>query len=175
MFLNPLAPYLAQVAALIFEFGAFSRESYADLRSFLADLDGFLPQLPAAFRYAVEIRNPEFLAPEYFHCLRTHGVAHVFNAWTRMPELGVQLRLPDAFTAPFTLCRALLSRGRSYEEAVRLFSPYEEIRDPNPSGRESLRDLIRQSRDLGVAAYIFVNNRFEGNAPRSIEAIVEDE
>ncbi|HOK45773.1 MAG TPA: hypothetical protein PLK67_07570, partial [Bryobacteraceae bacterium] len=94
-------------------------------------------------------------------------------AWTRMPELGVQLRLPDAYTAGYTVCRALLRRGRSYEEAVRLFSPYEEIKDPNPEGRQAIRDLIELARRDRREAFIFVNNRFEGNAPRTIEAIVE--
>ena len=51
--------------------------------------------------------------------------------------------------------------------------PYEEIRDPNPEGRQAIRDLIEQSRSNRRAAFIFVNNRFEGNAPRTIEAVVD--
>jgi len=174
-FLKLLAPYRQRVPALIFEFGTFSRASYANVREFAADLDRFLAALPREFRYSVEIRNPEFLGPEYFHCLERHGVAHVFNAWTRMPELRVQLRFPGAFTTDFTVCRALLARGRPYEQAVRLFTPYEEIKDPNPQGREALRTLIDAARRNRQAAFIFVNNRFEGNAPRTIEAIVGEE
>jgi hypothetical protein len=122
-------------------------------------------------RYAVEIRNPEYLGADYFSCLRSQGVAHVFNAWSRMPELGAQLRLADAFTADYSVCRALLRRGRSYEQAVELFSPYEEIKDPNREGRQALRELIEHARAYGEAAFIFVNNRFEGSAPRTIEGI----
>lgn len=172
-FLALLEPYRARVAVLILEFGAFPRTAYSHVREFVRDLDRFLALLPRQFRYSVEIRHPEFLGPDYFHLLRSHGVAHVFNAWTRMPELGVQLRLPDAYTAGYTVCRALLRRGRSYEEAVRLFSPYEEIKDPNPEGRQAIRDLIELARRDRREAFIFVNNRFEGNAPRTIEAIVE--
>lgn len=172
-FLKPLAAWRGQIATLIFEFGTFSQKSYPDAREFLADLDRFLAALPAGFRYSVEIRNPEFLGPDYFHCLKSHGAAHVFNAWARMPELGRQIRMPDAFTADFTVCRALLRHGRSYANAVELFSPYEEIKDPNPEGRRAIRDLIEWARDKRRAAFIFVNNRFEGNAPRTIEAIVE--
>jgi len=100
-------------------------------------------------------------------------VAHVFNAWARMPELGRQIRMPEAFTADFTVCRALLRHGRAYANAVELFSPYEEIRDPNPEGRQAIRDLMEWARDKKRAAFIFVNNRFEGNAPGTIEAVVE--
>lgn len=171
-FLKRLEPYRERVALLIFEFGAFSRQAYAQPRDFLDELDRFLAALPAHFRYSVEIRNAEYLGGDYFDCLRAHRVAHVFNAWTRMPELDTQLRMPGAFTAEFTVCRALLRRGRSYEEAVRLFEPYDRIRDPHPRGREALRRLIEIARRDGRSAFIFVNNRFEGNAPATIEAIV---
>lgn len=144
------------------------------MREFVAGLDRFFQAVPRTFRCAIEIRNPEYLDAGDFHCLRDHGVAHVFNAWSGMPELGAQLRLWDAFTADYTVCRALLRHGQKYEDAVRLFSPYEEIRDPNPEGRRAIRELIEQARTNRRAAYIFVNNRFEGNAPRTIEAILED-
>jgi uncharacterized protein YecE (DUF72 family) len=172
-FLKPLAPYRERVATLILEFGTFSQRSYGHVREFTSDLDRFLSALPRHFRYAVEIRNSEFLDPDYFQCLARHGAAHVFNAWTRMPELPEQIRLTDAFTTGFTVCRALLRRGRAYEDAVKLFSPYEDIQDPNPAGRQAIRDLIEWAKSNRQAAFIFVNNRFEGNAPRTIDAIVE--
>ncbi len=171
-FLRPLQPYRQRLAVLIFEFGAFSRQSYAGASEFLRDLDRFLEALPAGFRYCVEIRNPEYLGPAYFECPRRHGAAHVFNAWTRMPELATQLRFREAFTADFTVCRALLRRGRSYEEAVKLFAPYDQIKEPHPQGREALRTLIQMARRDRRAAFLFVNNRFEGNAPQTIEAIL---
>jgi uncharacterized protein YecE (DUF72 family) len=171
-FLRPLEPYRQRVAALILEFGTFSNKSYSNQDEFLGDLDRFLSQLPADFHCSVEIRNPEYLGPEYFHCLRSHGVAHVFNAWTRMPELAVQLRIPDVFTAGFSVCRALLRRGRSYEDAVKLFSPYDQIKDPNPDGRRALRSLIDHALDNRQAAFVFVNNRFEGSAPLTIQSVV---
>jgi uncharacterized protein YecE (DUF72 family) len=170
-FLRPLEPYRAQVSALIFEFGTFAKKSCPEAGQFLAELDQFLAALPPDWRYSVEIRNPEYLGDEYFGCLRSRGVAHVFNAWTRTPELGTQLRIPGAFTADFSVCRALLRRGRSYEQAVNLFSPYQKIQDPNPAGRQALRDLIAHARDNRQAAFIFVNNRFEGSAPLTIEAV----
>lgn len=172
-FLELLRPYRSQVSLLIFEFGAFSRQAYAGAEEFLADLDRFLEALPRDFDYSVEIRNPDYLGPEYFSCLRRHGVAHVFNAWTRMPELAVQISLPDAFTTRFTVTRALLRRGRTYEEAVKKFTPYDRIQEENPRGREAMRELIRQAQIRRQPAFIFVNNRFEGNAPRTIEALVE--
>lgn len=171
-FLLRLEPYRARVATLIFEFGTFPKQFFRDVCEFVDQLDPFLASLPAGFRYAVEVRNPEFLDHEYFSCLRNHAIAHVFNAWSRMPELSLQLRYKDAFTTDFTVARALLRRGRPYEEAVRAFAPYEDIQDPNPEGRTAVRDIIDLALKNEHAAYIYVNNRFEGNAPRTIEAIV---
>jgi uncharacterized protein YecE (DUF72 family) len=172
-FLDLLAPYQPRVAALILEFGSFPRQSYSDVGAFLGELDPFLAALPRDFRYAVEIRNPEFLAPEYFACLRSHGVAHVFSAWTRMPEIGMQTHLRDAHTADFTVTRALLRRGRPYEEAVAKFTPYQHVQEPNPETRDALRLLIAHARERHQPSYIFVNNRLEGNAPETIEAITD--
>ena len=172
-FLRVLEPYRDRTALLIFEFGSFSKKAFADVSEFLERLDPFLGQVLPEFRYAVEIRNPDFLVRDYFQCLRSHRVAHVFNAWSRMPELRYQMALPDSFTADFIVSRALLRHGRSYEEAVQLFSPYTGVKDPNPEVRASLRDMIRIARDRQTTAFLFVNNRLEGNAPATIIAITE--
>jgi uncharacterized protein YecE (DUF72 family) len=172
-FLDLLEPYQERVAVLIFEFGSFPKQTYRSATEFLEQLDPFLASLPPQFRYAVEIRNPEFLGPEYFDCLRGRGVAHVFNAWTRMPAIGEQAAFPDAYTADFTVARALLRHGRPYEQAVAMFTPYQQIQDPNPETRQALRELISRARERHQPSYIFVNNRLEGNAPQTIEAILD--
>jgi len=173
MFLQLLRPWREQIPALILEFGTFSRNCYRNVSEFLEELDPFLAEIPRDFRYAVEVRNEDFLAPEYFECLRRHGVAHVLNAWTRMPEIGFQLDLAGARTAGFTVARALLRRGRPYEQAVEKFSPYERIQDPSPDTRDALRRIMKEARERNEPAYIFVNNRLEGNAPGTIEAITD--
>ena len=173
MFLRPLEAYREKTALLIFEFGAFGRRSFAELADFLDRLDPFLSALPREFRYAIEIRNPEFLEKDYFSCLRSHGVAHVYNAWSKMPELRHQLAMPDSATADFLVCRALLRHGRVYEDAVGLFAPYTRIQDPNPEARESMRVLIGRAREEKQFLFLFVNNRLEGNAPLTILSLVE--
>ena len=173
VFLRPLAPYREQVAALIFEFGTFPKKTYPGPAEFLGDLDRFLRGLPGGWRYSVEIRNPEYLGPEYFGCLRERNVAHVFNAWTRMPPLEAQVEIPGAWTADFTVTRALLRRGRSYEAAVKTFEPYSHVQDENPEAREAIRAIVRRSLAARQGAFVFVNNRLEGNAPATIAGVVE--
>jgi len=173
-FLDVLAPYRERVAVLIFEFGAFGYKSFEHAGEFLNALKPFLASLPKEWRYAVEVRNEDYLVPAYFDALGEQGVAHVFNAWARMPELGAQIAMPGAFTADFVVSRALLRKGRAYEDAVAKFSPYSEVKDKNDDAREALRAMIARAQKERRSAYLFVNNRLEGNAPGTIEAVAGD-
>lgn len=172
-FLDLLEPYRDRIAVLIFEFGAFPRTIFAEPAEFLGALAPFLRVLPEEFRYAVEIRNAEFLQAQYFELLKEQNIAHVFNAWTRMPAMGDQILMPGAFTAGFTVARALLKYGRKYEDAVQMFSPYRTIQEPNQEVRDALRSLLLRAKKRSEPTFMFVNNRLEGNAPGTIEAVIE--
>jgi uncharacterized protein YecE (DUF72 family) len=174
MFTWPLENYRDRVATLIFEFGTFSKATFPKPADFFAQLDPFLGSVSKGFRYSVEIRNSEYLGPDYFSLLHSHNTAHVFNAWTRMPELLEQIDMPGAFTADFTIVRALLKKGRPYEQAVKAFTPYERTQEPNPNAREAMRRIAERAWKTQQPAYTFVNNRLEGNAPSTIEAVVDE-
>jgi uncharacterized protein YecE (DUF72 family) len=173
MFTWPLETYRDRIAVLIFEFGTFAKSTFPTPAGFFARLDPFLGSVSRHFRYSVEIRNAEYLGPDYFSMLQAHNTAHVFSAWTRMPELGDQIAMPGSFTADFTVARALLKRGRTYEQAVKTFEPYVEVQEPNPGAREGLRKLGERAWRTRHPAYVFINNRLEGNAPGTIEAVTD--
>jgi uncharacterized protein YecE (DUF72 family) len=172
-FTSRLERYGDQVGPLIFEFGTFNKKTFPTPAHFLAVLDPFLKALPAGFRYAVEIRNQEYLSREYLAVLASHNVAHVFNAWTRMPALDEQAQIAAAFTADFTVVRALLRKGRAYDAAVQTFEPYDRIQEPNDGAREGMRRIAQRAMHERKNAFLFVNNRLEGHAPSTIEAVVE--
>jgi uncharacterized protein YecE (DUF72 family) len=170
-FVKPLDPHRDRVAVLMFEFGTFAKKEIPETADFLERLELFLAALPDGWRYAVEIRNKEYLGPDYFSVLGRHHVAHVFNAWTRMPTLADQIALPGVFTTDFTVVRALLQKGRTYEQAVKMFDPYREIQQPDLPTREALRQVVARGLRVRERAYVFVNNRLEGCAPETIEAV----
>jgi uncharacterized protein YecE (DUF72 family) len=172
-FTNRLARYGPQVGPLIFEFGTFNKKTFPTPADLLVVLDPFLAALPRGFLYAVETRNENYLTPHYFDVLAKHNVAHVFNAWTRMPELDQQAQIPEAFTADFTVVRALLKRGRAYDVAVQTFEPYERIQEPCESARAGIRMITEKAFAAKKSAFVFVNNRLEGNSPSTIEAVLE--
>ena len=144
------------------------------IAEFCSKLDGFFSQLPNEFKYAVEIRNAGLLGPEYRKVLEAHGVAHVYNHWSYMPPLAEQhRRLHETFTAPFTVLRLLTPLKMSYAEAKKRAAPYTNIIAELPEMRREAVALIEQAINRGKLAYVLVNNRSEGNAPKTIRGLVE--
>jgi uncharacterized protein YecE (DUF72 family) len=165
--------FSANTGPFVFEFQTIAKSSGISPQRFADRLDEFLSALPREGQYAVEVRNDDFLTPMYFAVLREHGVAHVFNSWTRMPPIGHQLDLPGSISASFIVARALLRPGRTYNEAVDAFAPYDRIREPNPKLRRDLVRLVQAAVNQRIPAYLLVNNRTEGSAPLTIAAIAE--
>jgi uncharacterized protein YecE (DUF72 family) len=175
-FLRPLEVFRTNIGVLLFEFSKFHPVDYATGRDFVADLDAFLSRLPKGWPYAVEIRNRNFLHADYFATLRAHGVAHVFNSWAEMPPVVDQLALEGSRTVPeLAPARFLLTPGRKYEDAVKLFKPYDQIKEPDANARQAGARLIREgkTKEPKRRTFVFVNNRLEGNALHTIAAMIE--
>lgn len=175
-FLSRWEPFRDKVGLLTFEFSRFSAGDFSRGAQFVEALDDFLGKLPRGWPYGVELRNRQWLHSEYFAMLARHGVTHIYNGWTDMPPVAEQLALPGSTTNPSLLAaRLLLREGRTYEQAVKKFSPYSEIQEPNPEGRAAAVDLARRGlKSKGkTKVLVFINNRYEGHSPGTINAIVE--
>jgi uncharacterized protein YecE (DUF72 family) len=140
---------------------------------FCTHLDRFFSQLPQDFRYAIEIRNAGLLGPEYHKILETHRVAHVYNHWSAMPALADQHARMGSFTAPFTVLRLLTPLKMTYEAAKKRAEPYNKIVGELPEMRRDTVNLVNQAIGEKRRAYVLVNNRSEGNAPLTVQALVE--
>ena len=172
-FLAPIEALKKKHGAIIFEFSLFHPNSGVTVEKFVQMMDEFLGQLPKGFDYAIELRNKEFLTGEYLQMLHSHGVAHVLNNWTRMPPIIEQIQMAGVLTTKFSVARALLKPGRTYEQAVEMFQPYEAIREENPDLRMGLVETVGKCLAEGRTLYAYVNNRAEGNSPKTIEAILD--
>jgi hypothetical protein len=53
--------------------------------------------------------------------------------------------------------------------------PYEKLQQPDPSTRAAVRQIADRAVEKRQRAYVFVNNRLEGNAPATIEAVTTSE
>jgi len=159
-FINPCEPFRKNVGLLMFEFSRFYPSDYQHGRDFVADLDRFLAALPKGWPYGIELRNKDWLLPEYFGCLARHGISHVYNSWQAMPPVGEQMEVPGSLTNPaLTAARFLLKPGRKYEEAVEQFKPYERVQEKNDEARAAGRKLIAEGKAAKKKTFIYVNNR----------------
>ena len=77
----------------------------------------------------------------------------------------------EIFTAPFTVLRFLTPLKMSYEAARQRAMPYDKIKGELPEMGKHTMELV-SDRAEGLA-YVLVNNRSEGNAPLTVQALVD--
>ena len=152
----------------IFEF----QRTGIEAEDFLPRLDQFLGRLPKRYEYAVEVRNPAVIGPEYRSILAEYGVSHIYNHLYAMPSLEDQHdKLISTFTAPFVVLRLLTPRDKKYHDAVKAYEPYDKLVHPLPDMRQQTVKLVKQAIAEHCRAYVLVNNRTEGNAPQTTKAL----
>ena len=100
-------------------------------------------------------------------------MAHVYNHWSYMPALAEQHKRLTSFTAPFAVLRLLTPLKMSYEAAKKRAEPYTKIVEELPEMRRDSVDLVRHAVTDNRNVYALVNNRTEGNAPLTIQALVD--
>lgn len=140
---------------------------------FAGSLDRFLAALPKAARYAVELRDPALVTPEYVRVLGARGAAHVYNYVTAMPMPEEQAAAVPIEAAPFAVIRLLLAPGTRYNDRREEFSPFDKLVAPDPEMRRQVVALARAAAALGRDVFVLVNNKAEGCSPLTIRALAE--
>ena len=79
----------------------------------------------------------------------------------------------ETFTAPFTVIRLLTPLKISYEQAKKRAEPYNKIVGELPEMRRDTVELVKKAVVENRRAYVLVNNSAEGNAPLTVEALVD--
>ena len=146
----------------------------ADPAVFEKQLARFLASIPAGFNYAVEIRDRSLFTRRYVATLRDFGAAHVINYWSRMPSIAEQLELLGGHLGPFAVCRLMLPPNTRYEAQKEAYAPFDRIVREQAGMRREVVDLCRQALESAVPIYVYANNKAEGSAPLTIEAIARE-
>jgi len=142
-------------------------------KDFVGKLDVFSCSCRKIFSYAIEIRNGGLLGPLYRDMLEAHGVGHVYNHWSFMPSLAEQHQKMETFTGPFRVVRLLTPLKMSYEVAKKRAEPYTKIVGELPDMRKEVVMLMKDAIGHNRRAYVLVNNRLEGNAPLTVQALTD--
>lgn len=134
-------------------------------------LHRFLTALPRGPCYAVELRNHKLLTPGYVAALRETGALHCVSVHPRMPDVRTQARQAGVLEGAGLVVRWMLTPRMDYETARKYYQPFDAVVDPDPNARAGIAELVRAMSERGRPSLVIVNNKAEGCAPRSIEAL----
>ena len=152
---------------LVLQFPFFNRSAFKGPEPFLDRLDAYLATLPAGFRWAVEVRNADWIAPPLLEVLRRRKAALVLVDLAYMPHPADLAERLDPVTTDFAYLRLIGDRA-AVEAKTRVFDRTVLDQGPRLARHATLiKGLL--ARDIEVHA--FANNHYAGYAPETIEAL----
>jgi len=152
-----------KLGPMVFQFPFFSRRMFRDRHEFLDRLIPFLKKLPHTYKFAIEIRNRDWLDAELANLLRDHKIALVLQDRFWMPSPS-ELTF-DPITADWTYVHWLGDR-KSIEEKTTTWNQTVVDRTEELS---SWVDFCYQMKKRGVTVYAYANNHYSGHGPATIE------
>lgn len=168
-FLKVISILGSRLGPLVLQFPYFSKKVFESREPFLERLDKFLSDLPDGFRYGVEIRNPNWLKPDFVEICRKHEAALVMVDQAWMPH-GDQLKKSfDPITSDFSYIR-LLGDRQKIEEITKTWE--KEVIDREDSLERWSAFLLELAADK-IPTFVYINNHFAGHAPTTLRRLQE--
>lgn len=170
-FLKTMSILGDKLGPLLFQFGSFNQKIFKTQDDFIARLKPFLQKLPKEFKYALEIRNKDWMNARHAELLREYGIAMALidQSWVPQPwRIKPQF---DMITADFTYVRWLGDR-KGIEELTDSWD--KTIIDRTADMKnwvEVLKKMVNQKKILKIFA--FMNNHYSGHAPDGVRLFQE--
>jgi uncharacterized protein YecE (DUF72 family) len=160
-FLSTIRELGEKLGPLLLQFPYFSKREFDSPQPFFEKLDSFLDKLPKNFRYAVEIRNRQWLTREFADICRNHNtaLALVDHAW--MPHGDEIDDSIDPITADFSYIRLIGDRN-GIENITKSWDKEVINRDDRIRRWAAILEKMAGRKQLTFA---FINNHFAGHAP----------
>jgi len=149
---------------LVLQLPFFARDAFGDLDAFLPRLERFLGALPDAFRYAVEVRNKDWLGPELCGVLHAHRAALVLSDLVYLPHPADLARRVDVVTTDFVYGR-LIGDRKHIDSLTKTFDKIVVDQDRRLS---KWADLMQALLQRVPEAYVYANNHYAGHGPATI-------
>jgi len=159
------------LGVLLFQFPPIAPGAVGGPRAFAESIYRFLDALPEGPRYAVEVRTPEFLTRDWMAALHHAGAGHACVVHPTMPSVVEQLDLAPPVRGLTCVIRWMLQPGHRYAEARETWAPFDRLRAADTTRRSEVAETIARILEIGANPLVIVNNKAEGSAPASIEAL----
>jgi uncharacterized protein YecE (DUF72 family) len=166
-FLDTMGILGPRLGPIVFQFPFFSRDDFQDRHQFTDRLVTFLKKLPAGQKFAVELRNRNWLDAEFAGLLRDHRVALVLQDRSWMPNPS-ELKF-HPITVDWTYIRWL--GDRKGIEAVT--QTWDKVVVDRTEELSSWVDFCYQIKKRGVTVYAYANNHYQGHGPATISKFIQ--
>jgi len=163
-FLAVAALLREKLGPLLFQFPYFNKKAFAGGAAFFDRLEPFLEKLPEGFRFAVEIRNKQWLVPRLTDILRQKGVALTLIDHPWMPRPSEVFQRIDPFTAGFTYIRFLGDR-KAIEEKTKT---WDKVIVPRGKELAEWVPVVRRAHERRIQIFAYANNHYAGHAPATL-------
>ena len=164
-FLTTMETLGEKLGPLLFQFGKFDKYSFKSLDDFLERLVPFLKTLPRDRKFAVEIRNKDWLVPKFADVLREHGVALALIDQSWMPRPWEMKDQFELITSDFTYVRWLGDR-KGIEEKTKT---WDKVIVDRQSDLFEWVGLLKKVHERRIMILAFANNHYAGNGPATVE------
>jgi uncharacterized protein YecE (DUF72 family) len=154
-----------KLGPLLLQFGYFNKKAFVGINDFLARLRPFLKKLPKDHKFAVEIRNKNWLVPQFVETLRERGVALVLIDQSWMPPPAQWFEKFDPITADFTYVRWLGDR-KGIEEQTKV---WDKVIVNRSRGLSEWAEILGKVHKRKIQIYAYANNHYAGHGPATVE------
>lgn len=183
MFVEPALEGLGhRLGALVFQISPLPNQLLARMPEVINRLHHMLSAMPD-FRHiapdgvvAVEVRDPQWLTPQFVQALRDTKATYCMGLHAKMPPIAEQLPILRALWPGPLVCRWNLNPlhgAYGYEDAQQAYSPYDKMIDPDVETRKKLTQVIVGTAKAGQNVYVTLSNKAEGSAPLSVIELVK--
>jgi len=154
-----------KLGPLLFQFGYFNKKVFVGVNDFIARLRPFLKKLPKGHKFAVEIRNKNWLVPQFVEALRERGIALALIDQSWMPRPAMWFEKFDPITAEFTYVRWLGDR-KGIEQQTKVC---DKIIVDRSAELSEWAEILGKVHKRKIQIYCFANNHFAGHGPATVE------
>jgi uncharacterized protein YecE (DUF72 family) len=168
-FVTVMSELKHKLGPMLFQFPYYNRKTAVRPREFMDRLRAFLPKLPGDLRFALEIRNKDWVGPELLDLLRKHKVAFALIDHPYMSRPMELMRNGDIVTADFMYIR-LLGDRYAIEQLTKTWSKTVVDRSLELTEWSAVVDQLL-AREMKV--YTYVNNHFSGHSPETLRQFLE--
>jgi uncharacterized protein YecE (DUF72 family) len=167
-FIEAIRPLLPQIDVIELEFEYLNKEKMPSFDLFLKYLSAFLSEIEPGLPLAIEPRNASYLNEEYFAFLKEKRVAHVFSEKIYMPHIYEVYEKYSSLLTGLSVIRLLGGDRKEIEAKTK--EQWNQLVDEKPDLPQVV-DMLRDMRTKGFTIQLYVNNHYEGAAPKTINKI----